>query len=146
LRRCGYKTYSFYSFLGAFLSARRFQQTAGIENFYDAKVLGATGVEPDGFFYDAASKVIAANRNQNPLFLFVYTVANHFPWDYRFRPDLAPEWRGHGNHPEVDEYLRRQMLSARDYESFVARLRNQFPAESFLVARFGDHLPGLALP
>ena len=117
LRRCGYKTYSFYSFLGAFLSAQRFQQTAGIENFYDSKVLGAIGVEPDSFFYDAASKVIAENKNQNPLFLFVYTIANHFPWDYRFRPDLAPEWRGYGNLPEVDEYLRRQMLSARDYET-----------------------------
>ena len=44
LRRCGYKTYSFYSFLGAFLSARRFQETAGIENFYDAKVLGVSYV------------------------------------------------------------------------------------------------------
>ena len=46
LRRCGYKTYSFYSFLGAFLSARRFQETAGIENFYDAKVMGAYRSDP----------------------------------------------------------------------------------------------------
>jgi len=28
LRRCGYKTYSFYSYLGAFLNARGFQETA----------------------------------------------------------------------------------------------------------------------
>jgi hypothetical protein len=120
LRRCGYRTYSLYSFLGAFLSAKRFQESAGIENFYDSKVLGATGVEPDGFFYDAAAGVIAANRNKDPLFLFVYTIANHFPWDYRFRPDLTPDWRGYGNTPEVDEYLRRQMLSARAYEDFTA--------------------------
>jgi hypothetical protein len=145
LRRCGYKTYSFYSFLGAFLSAKRFQQSAGIENFYDSKVLGANGVEPDSFFYDAATGVVAANKNKDPLFLFVYTIANHFPWDYRFRPDLMADASGYGNVPEVDEYLRRQMLSARDYENFTAKLRKDFPGESFLVVRFGDHLPGLAM-
>jgi hypothetical protein len=146
LRKCGYKTYSFYSYLGAFLSARSFQQTAGIEHFYDAKALGADGVEPDGFFYDAAARVITENRNKDPLFLFVYTVANHFPWDYQFRPELTPGLMPYGNHPDVDEYLRRQMLSARDYKSFVQKLRTDYPAESFLVVRFGDHLPGFAMP
>jgi hypothetical protein len=146
LRKCGYKTYSFYSYLGAFLSARSFQQTAGIEHFYDAKALGADGVEPDGFFYDAAARVITENKNKDPLFLFVYTIANHFPWDYQFRPELTPGLAPYGNHPDVDEYLRRQMLSARDYKTFVQKLRTDYPAESFLVVRFGDHLPGLAMP
>ena len=145
LRHCGYKTYSFYSYLGAFLSARRFQETAGIENFYDAKVMGAKGVEPDSFFYDAAAKVIGENRNTQPLFLFVYTIANHFPWNYRFRPDLLPDWSASGNNPEVDEYLRRQTLSAHDYAAFVERLRHDYPGEQFLIVRFGDHLPGLAM-
>jgi hypothetical protein len=145
LRRCGYKTYSFYSYLGAFLSARRFQETAGIENFYDAKALGATGVDPDGFFFDAATRVIETNKNKQPLFLFVYTLANHFPWDYRFRPELTPDWRDYGNDPEIDEYLRRQAMSGRDYKSFVAKLRKDYPGESFLIVRFGDHLPGLAM-
>ncbi|MEJ0077760.1 MAG: sulfatase-like hydrolase/transferase [Alphaproteobacteria bacterium] len=145
LRRCGYKTYSFYSFLGAFLSARRFQETAGIENFYDAKVMGANGVEPDSFFYDAARGVIAQNKNKQPLFLFVYTIANHFPWNYRFRPDAMPDWPAPGNSPEVDEYQRRQAMSAQDYASFVEKLRKDFPSESFLIVRFGDHLPGLAM-
>jgi len=145
LRRCGYKTYSFYSFLGAFLSARRFQETAGIENFYDAKVMGANGVEPDSFFYDAAAKVVAENNNKQPLFLFVYTIANHFPWNYRFRPDLIPDWHAADDNPEVDEYQRRQAMSAHDYAAFVGRLRKEFPGESFLIVRFGDHLPGLAM-
>jgi sulfatase-like protein len=146
LRRCGYKTYSLYSFLGAFLSARRFQETAGIENFQDAKALGASGVDPDGFFFEAATRVIEANKNKQPLFLFVYTLANHFPWSYRFRPDLTPGWQDYGNDRQVDEYLRRQMLSGRDYKGFVAKLRKDYPGESFLIVRFGDHLPGIALP
>jgi hypothetical protein len=147
LRKCGYKTHSLYSYLGAFLSAQSFQQTAGIENFYDAKKLGATGVETDGFFYDAALKVVAENKNKSPLFLFVYTLANHFPWDYQFRPELTPGWTGYGNshHPDIDEYLRRQTLSRQDYKSLIERLRKDYPSESFLVVRFGDHLPGFAL-
>lgn len=146
LRKCGYKTYSFYSYLGAFLSASSFQKTAGIEHFYDAKRLGAKGVEPDGFYYDAALKVVAENKNKDPLFLYVYTLANHFPWDYQYRPELTPGFAGYGNtHSDLDEYLRRQMLSDRDYKDLIARLRTEFPGESFLVIRFGDHLPGFAL-
>ena len=64
LRRCGYKTYSFYSYLGAFLNARGFQETAGIENFYDAKKMDAHGVEPDSFFYDAAARVVEQEKGK----------------------------------------------------------------------------------
>ena len=41
--------------------------------------------------------------------------------DYRFRPDLAPDWRDLGNAPEVDEYLRRQAMSVGDYAQFCRR-------------------------
>src|ERR1700751_4830429 len=37
LRRCGYDTMSLYPAYGAFMSARSFQLTTGIERFYDAK-------------------------------------------------------------------------------------------------------------
>ncbi len=40
------------------------------------------------------------------------------PGDFRFRPELAPEWKDLGNSPDVDEYLRRQHLSALDYQAF----------------------------
>jgi hypothetical protein len=76
--------------------------------------------------------------------MLVYTAQNHFPWDFRFRPDLAPDWRDLGNRADVDEYLRRQHLSAGDYQAFVARLRREFPDESFLIVRFGDHQPYFA--
>jgi hypothetical protein len=144
LRKCGYKTYTFYSFLGAFLSARKFQASTGIENFLDSKALGANGVEPDGFFYDAAARTVAREGARHPLFLFVYTIANHFPWDYRWRPDLTPGWRDPGNGIEPDEYIRRQMMSKRDYADFVARLTREFPNEKFLIVRFGDHQTGFA--
>ena len=71
--------------------------------------------------------MIGKARGKDPLFLLVYTAQNHFPWDFRFRPDLAPEWRDLGNRADVDEYLRRQHLSASDYQDFVARLKQRIP-------------------
>jgi hypothetical protein len=75
------------------------------------------------------------------LFLFVYTAANHFPWDFRYRPELTPGWRDLGNAANIDEYIRRQTLSARDYSALLDRLKSDFPTESFLIVRFGDHQP-----
>jgi sulfatase-like protein len=146
LARCGYKTISLYPFLGAFLSARRFQTTTGIQRFLDAKDLGARGVEPDGFYYDAALRVIEREHGEKPLFLFVYTMANHFPWDVQFRPELTPGWRALGNGLETDEYLRRQTMSAQDYAEFKAGLARRYPGEEFLIVRFGDHQPSFARP
>jgi len=144
LRRCGYKTFTLYPMYGAFLSARHFQTTAGIQNFLDSTALKANFLDPDSFYFDKAADTIAKQRGTDPLFLLVYTAQNHFPWDFRFRPDLAPEWRDPGNRPDVDEYLRRQHMSAVDYQAFVERLKRDFPDESFLIVRFGDHQPYLA--
>ena len=62
LRRCGYETLSLYPAFGAFMSARSFQTTTGIEHFYDAHDLGAKDVEPDSFFYDSALKLMSERR------------------------------------------------------------------------------------
>jgi hypothetical protein len=144
LRRCGYKTFSLYPMWGSFAGARKFQMTTGIEHFLDAKDLGTRAIEPDAFYYDAAARLIARERGNEPLFLFVYTAANHFPWNFRFRPELTPAWRETGNSFEVDEYLRRQDMSRRHYREFIARLEREFPGEPILVVRFGDHQPSFA--
>jgi hypothetical protein len=144
LRRCGYRTFSLYPALGAFMSAKSFQTTAGVQHFFDQHDLGASDIEPDGFFFDAAAKMIAREHARSPMFVFVYLAANHFPWDFRYRPDLMPAWKDLGNVPSVDEYLRRQALSAQNYADFVARLKREFPGEPFLLVRFGDHQPDFA--
>jgi phosphoglycerol transferase MdoB-like AlkP superfamily enzyme len=144
LRRCGYKTVTLYPAYGAFLNARNFQKTTGVERFVDAKEMKAGDVEPDRFFYDQAIKTIENERGEQPLFIFVYTVFNHFPWWNKPRPDLTPGWKPLGNHPEVDEYIRRQTMSAKDYADFKERLRIDFPKDAFLLLRFGDHQPGLS--
>src|SRR5882757_5320228 len=76
LRRCGYDTISLYPAFGAFMSARSFQTTTGIEHFYDAQDLGAKDVEPDSFFYDSALKLMSQQPGDKPLFAFVYLAAN----------------------------------------------------------------------
>jgi len=139
LRACGYSTYSLYSWFGAFVGARGFQTSTGIEHFLDAKQLHVGTADTDIFFYDQAAQVIA--RAHGPVFVFVYLAANHFPWDYHYRPDLLPNWVNPGNPFEIDEYLRRQEMSARDYAQFKARLGREFPDQQFLLVRFGDHQP-----
>ncbi|MFO1111961.1 MAG: sulfatase-like hydrolase/transferase [Bradyrhizobium sp.] len=141
LRRCGYNTVSLYPAYGAFMSAKGFHTTTGIQHFYDAKDMGAKGIEPDSFFYDKAVRLIAEQPAKAPLFAFVYLAANHFPWETKYRPDLLPSWRAPGNAPVVDEYLRRQALSAEHYRNFVTDLKKKFPDQPFLIVRYGDHQP-----
>jgi hypothetical protein len=144
LRRCGYQTYSLYPWLGAFMGTRSFQTSVGVERFRDMAALGTRDLEPDAFFYDAARKIVAEQRSKGPLFIFTYLAANHFPWTFRYRPELMPQWKDPGNAPNVDEYLRRQAMSAGDYSKFVAALKRDYPNEPFLIVRFGDHQPDFA--
>src|SRR5215469_6229161 len=141
LPRCGYRTVSLYPALGAFMSARSFQATTGVQHFYDQHDLGARDLEPDSFFFDATLRMIAEGREHGPMFVFVYLAANHFPWNHRYRPDLMPQWKDPGNAAPVDAYLRRQATRVEDYAQFLARLKRQLPNESFLLVRFGDHQP-----
>jgi hypothetical protein len=52
-----------------------------------------------------------------------------------------PSWRAPGNAPSIDEYLRRQAMSAEQYKAFLAGLKKKFPGEPFLIVRYGDHQP-----
>ena len=141
LQDCGYQTFSLYPFYGAFLGSRAFQTTTGIAHYLDMHDLGTRGFEADSFYYDRAIDLIGRERGKGPLFLYVYTVANHFPWDERLRPQLTPAWQDLGNAPDVEEYIRRQAMSAQEYRKLTERLAKEFPAESFLIIRYGDHQP-----
>ncbi len=141
LKGCGYQTFSLYPFYGSFLGSRAFQTSAGITHYLDMRDLGTSDFEADSFYYDRALDLISRERWNGPLFLYVYTVANHFPWDERLRPELTPNWRDLGNLPDVEEYIRRQTMSATDYRKLLERLALDFPTESFLIIRYGDHQP-----
>ena len=141
LSHCGYKNFSLYPFYGAFLGSRAFQTSVGIANYLDMVDLGTPDFEADSFYFNQAIKIIERERRSGPLFLYVYTVANHLPWDTRLRPELTPSRHDLGNAPDVEEYIRRQGMTAQDYSALLARLTQEFPAESFLIVRYGDHQP-----
>jgi hypothetical protein len=141
LNRCGYKSFSLYPFYGAFLGSRAFQTSVGISRYLDMVELGTRDFEADSFYFDRAIDIVQRERGQGPLFIYVYTVANHFPWNTRLRPELTPGWRDLGNAPDVEEYVRRQGMTAQDYRSLLQQLARQFPTESFLLVRYGDHQP-----
>jgi hypothetical protein len=146
LRHCGYQTFSLYPTYGNFLDAREYQHSTGIDRLIDMAEMGVTeDMQPDKFYFDQARGLIARERQkEGPLFAFVYLTANHFPWTSVYRPDLTPDWQAPGNTPEIDEYIRRQMMTAQAYKEFVARLRSDFPDDSFLIVRFGDHQPAIS--
>jgi phosphoglycerol transferase MdoB-like AlkP superfamily enzyme len=146
LRHCGYRTFSLYPTYGNFLDAREYQHSTGIDRLIDMAEMGVTeDMQPDKFYFDQARSLIARERqNEMPLFAFVYLTANHFPWTSVYRPDLTPDWQAPGNTPEIDEYIRRQMMTAQAYQEFVARLKKDFPDDSFLIVRFGDHQPAVS--
>jgi hypothetical protein len=76
--------------------------------------------------------------------MFLYLTANHFPWTDVYKPELTPDWTPPGNTAETDEYIRRQVVTARSYGDFVAKLKRDYPQESFLIVRFGDHQPAIS--
>lgn len=142
---CGYQTFSLYPFYGSFIGSRGFQTSAGIAHYLDMQDLGTTDFESDRFYYDRAIELIRRERDSGgPLFLYVYTVANHFPWDERLRPALTPDWHDLGNPGDVEEYIRRQAMSAHDYRQLLERLAREFPTDAFLIIRYGDHQPQFA--
>ena len=145
LQRCGYRTFSIYPVFGGFLGARSYYTGSGVQNFLDGKDINGRVFEPDGFYFDNAARMIGREHGKGPMFLYLYLTANHFPWSYPFHEELLPDWRSPGNQPpEVDEYLRRQAMTAADFPIFLARLKREFPEDSFLVVRYGDHQPDFA--
>jgi Sulfatase len=141
LDQCGYHTLSLYPFYGSFLGSRAFQKATGISRYLDMRDLHTSDFETDSFYFDKAIDVIEQERGDGPLFLYVYLVANHFPWDKQLRPELTPDWHDLGNPSNVDEYIRRQGMTAKDYRGFLGKLARKFPTESFLIVRYGDHQP-----
>ena len=146
LQRCGYKTLSLYPTYGDFLSARAFQKALGVEDFIDMADMGVNeDMQPDSFYFDQGLKAFArAQPSGAPVFMFLYLTANHFPWTDVYKPELTPDWTPPGNTAETDEYIRRQTVTAHDYREFVAKLKRDYPQESFLIVRFGDHQPAIS--
>jgi len=99
LRKCGYKT-ALYPMYGAFLSAQHYPAVGGhselsrfpsvwVRSFSIRTVLPEQGRDNDRQAARQGPAVHAGLYGAEP-----------FSWTFRFRPDLAPEWRDLGNRPD----------------------------------------------
>ena len=143
LARCGYRNVMFYPYLKGFFGSSKFFESIGLKEIFDLKAQKApTSMEQDRFYYYNALDEIARHKqgSQQPLFLYVQTMAAHWPYDVTYWPERkvagAP-----GASAEIHEYLRRLAMSKEDYEGFSAALGQRFPDERFLIVQYGDHQP-----
>ena len=128
LRACGYKTFTLYPIVRRVPERARLPDHDRHRSYLDMTDLGAENFEPDSFYFDQAAEIIARERGQRPLFLFVYTVANHFPWDSRL-PARADAELARSRQP-----ARRRRISApagheraATMRRSLARLKRDFP-------------------
>jgi len=144
LARCGYRTVMFYPMLHRFLGAGRFFEATGIGEIFDAKAQGAKRPnERDRFYYANALVEIGRHvrRSEQPLFVYIQTMAAHGGYHYVYEPEVAVPGGGPGTHPEMSEYLRRLAMGHADYAALRAELARRFPGERFLILHYGDHQP-----
>jgi hypothetical protein len=147
LGQCGYTTRSIYPAGGRFNAARRMHDGLKVQSFedwFDLKLLDPSLPDAlqlrDKVYYGYALDRIA-KEPQKPSFTFLWLTGNHTPWTEPLSPEEKVEGLPAYTDPQVTEYVRRQRLSDVDLRAFKALLSSRFPQESFLIVRFGDHLP-----
>ena len=86
LRRCGYKTFTLYPWTARSSARAASSQTAGIEQFPRRHAARRARPRARQLLFRRGGRLIARERGTAPLFLFVYTAANHFPWDCPLPP------------------------------------------------------------
>ena len=147
LNECGYFTRSIYPAGGRFVSARKMHDGLGVQKFedwYDLKALDPTLKEDlqqrDHIYYDYTLERIAQMPNR-PSFTYLWMTGNHTPWTNILDPDAKIEDVPASPSAKIAEYRRRQRLSDIDLRAFKDNLKAKFPAERFVILRYGDHLP-----
>jgi Sulfatase len=144
LADCGYRNVIFYPMMKNFVSNARFYESIGLKEIFDMKDQKApTTNERDQFYYRNALDEMERHfkASDKPLFTFIQTMSAHWPYDWKMFPDQDVKGGGPGTHPELNEYLRRISLGAKDYQWLLGELKRRFPSESFVIVNYGDHQP-----
>ena len=149
LARCGYRTIAVHPMLRAYLSIGRFLTGVGISEILDAKDQGSKWAnDRDRFYFGNALAEIERHikASNQPIFVFIETMATHGAYDYAYMPEEKVPGGGPGTSPEMHEYLRRLSMAHIDYDAMRADLVRRFPGERFLIVHYGDHQPTATLP
>jgi sulfatase-like protein len=150
LKRHGFRTAAFYPVPKEFVGAGDFYHSIGFDEFIDRDMMGTDrDREADAFYFAHATDWLTrhfATRDE-PTFIFVATMLNHFPHNLRYVAESGAMMPMNGGaNAEFEEYLRRLASSARDYADLRDELKNRFPEREFLLVHFGDHQPSFTWP
>lgn len=144
LEGCGYRTLMLFPMDKGFLSLDRFYRSIGFSEILDRRAQGApTDRERDSFYFRNAIETVERHLNSSdqPLFLYVQTMAAHGPYDRGYMTEENVPGGGPGASAEMSEYLRRAAMAKRDGDFLIDEIKRRFPHESILVVRYGDHQP-----
>ena len=144
LERCGYRNVVFYPMMRNFVSNDRFYTSIGLKEIFDMRSQGAKSTqERDKFYYGNAMAEMERHlkTSRKPMFMFIQTMSAHWPYDWKFEPNVDVAGGGPGTDPEMSEYLRRLSMAKIDFDALMSDLRHRFPLERFLVVHYGDHHP-----
>ncbi len=145
LRRCGYKTISLYPAYGAFLSARKFQETAGIGRFFDSADMKAGDVEPDRFYLRPGVEDDRERAGRPAaVHLRLYGVQSLSLVEFARGRNSRRTGAISATSLRSTNISGARRSARATMPTFKQRLAANFPDEPFLVLRFGDHQPGMA--
>lgn len=142
LARCGYRTVAILPMDNSFVNEGPFLTSIGFEEVLDRNDIGATQYRHrDSFYYAAAERLIEEHRrtDERPLFLAMQTMFPHSPYGEALTVDMEPRGLVLADEPELNEYLRRLLISRRDMEGFLERRAKAPTVRGSLVLDYGDH-------
>jgi phosphoglycerol transferase MdoB-like AlkP superfamily enzyme len=144
LAKCGYRTLMLFPMKKGYLSLDRFYRSIGFTEILDRRDQGAPTIrERDRFYFQNALEAMDRHfkSSDQPLFVYIQTMASHGPYDSAYMPEENVPGGGPGTSAEMSEYLRRAALAQRDGAFLMDEIERRFPGESILVVRYGDHQP-----
>jgi hypothetical protein len=144
LETCGFKNMLFFPMDENFLALGEFYKTVGLATIFDRAAQRApSDRERDRFYFTNA---LAAMEQQfkssdQPLFVYVQTMAAHGPYNFKYAATEAVPGGGPETPADMDEFLRRMAMAKIDYDFLIAELKRRFPDRPLLIVRYGDHQP-----
>ena len=144
LAKCGYRTLMLFPMKKGYLSLDRFYRSIGFTEILDRRDQGAPTIrERDRFYFQNALEAMDRHfkSSDQPLFVYIQTMASHGPYDSVYMPEENVPGGGPGTSAEMSEYLRRAALAQRDGRFLMDEIKRRFPNEAILVVRYGDHQP-----
>jgi hypothetical protein len=148
LAHCGYRTLMLFPMNNGFLSLDRFYRSIGFGELLDQTAQNApTSRERDRFYFRNALDRMEGHlqSSQQPLFVYIQTMAAHGPYNWKYMPTVIVPGGGAGTSAEMSEYLRRASMAMHDGDFLRDEIERRFPEEPVIVVRYGDHQPSATI-